>query len=166
MPTVFDGELFADYHQFYLADAGAVATAEPTPWTDADVGRRLHPEDRLVAISTARNMTVPVRVELHDAAPALDLAEADHLVQGSLLTAGEVVIAGCTDYLPDAARFNAPPGHLRVLAVFSGLGTISEDGLEGDDRYVLHLWPGQAVAVTVHRQWDDPAESLAAGPAA
>jgi hypothetical protein len=68
-----------------------------------------------------------------------------------------IAILGCTDYLPDAARFPVPPGELKAAIVFSGLGTVSEDGLDGDDRYTLHLWPGRADGVRVLKPWsDDP----------
>jgi hypothetical protein len=151
--VLFDGGIFADYHQFYLTDADGSGDL-PTDWTEDALSDRIACDDGVLLVTTARNMTVPVRVELHDAEPEIDTAAADHVVLGSLRTAGELVIAGCTDYLPDAARAEVPPGNLRAMVVFTGLGTLSEDGLEGEDRYAVHLWPSEDTGVAVLRQWD------------
>lgn len=151
--VLFDGGIFADYHQFYLTDADGGGDL-PTDYTEGEFRDRIASADGVLVVTTARNMTVPVRVELHDAAPDIDMAAADHVVLGSLRTEGELVIAGCTDYLPDAARAKVPPGNLRAMVVFTGLGTLSEDGLDGEDRYAVHLWPSEETGVTVLRQWD------------
>lgn len=153
MKLLFDAGIFADYHQFYLTDADG-GDDQPVDWTEAALRDRIVCENGLLLVTTARNMTVPVRVELHDAEPAIDMEAADHVVLGSLRTGGELVIAGCTDYLPDAARAKVPPGNLRAMVVFTGLGTLSEDGLEGEDRYTVHLWPCEETGVTVLHQWD------------
>ncbi|MGO4129403.1 hypothetical protein AB4Z01_33745 [Inquilinus sp. YAF38] len=152
MAVLFDGELFADYHQFYLSDAAGNAEM-PTDWTDEALRRRILCADGVLVVSTARNMTVPVRIELHDEEPQFDAGLADHIVIGDLRTSGEIVVAGCSDYLPDAARRSVPEGDLRVMIVFTGLGSLSEDGLAGEDRYVVHLWPGRGEGVAVLRQW-------------
>lgn len=36
-----------------------------------------------------------------------------------------------------------------------GLGTLSEDGLDRDDRYAVHLWPGKTEGIHVRKQWED-----------
>ncbi|MGU3496853.1 hypothetical protein ACLBXM_22645 [Xanthobacteraceae bacterium A53D] len=150
--VVFDGELMADYHQIYLADAAA-PPALAQQWTEETVRRRMLADARMVTFSTARNMTVPVCVELHTAEPKVDVASSDHAVQGSLTTSGMLVIAGLTDYLPDAKRISVPAGRLCALALSTGLGTLSANGLEGADRYTVHLWPCEQDGVTVLRQW-------------
>lgn len=149
---LFQGELFADYHQFYLQDTGSRSDASRL-WSDEDVEARIVTAPGFLAVSTARNMDVPVRVELHRA-PVSPPADADHAVEAAITSSGEIAIAGNSDYFPTAARFQAPVGPLRVLVVFTGLGTLSEDGLDGDDRYELHMWPGEPLAAPiVHRQW-------------
>ncbi|MGO1079726.1 hypothetical protein [Inquilinus sp. CA228] len=154
MAVLFDGELFADYHQFYLSDAAGGAEL-PTDWTDEALRRRILCAVGVLVVSTARNMTVPVRIELHHEQPQIAAEIADHIVVGDLHTSGEIVIAGCTDYLPDAARRSVPKGDLRAMVVFTGLGTINEDGVDGEDRYVVHLWPGESDGIAVLRQWDE-----------
>ena len=120
MTTVFEGTLFADYHQFYLADTES-ETDYSGEITDAAMTERIVWKGDVLAVFTARNMEVPVTVELHG-------ADADHVVEAGLRSSGTLVIAGCTDYLPTAARFSVPAGDLRARIVLAGPGTLSEDG--------------------------------------
>jgi len=62
------------------------------------------------------------------------------------------VIAGCTDYFPDAMRIPVPPAVYRVRVSYGGLDTLSDDGLEGDDHYRLQLWPATSIAISVLKQ--------------
>lgn len=152
---LFDGKLFADYFQIYLRCADTMAL--PDIWDDAIVAQRVSPGPGSLVISTARNMPVPLRVVLHAKRPALDPAGFDHLVEASLeVPSGQLVIAGLMEEPADDHA--VPPGRLGALVGFQGLGTLSPDGLDGDDRYAVHLWPGMAAAdraVIVHRQWQD-----------
>jgi hypothetical protein len=152
MPTIFEGKLFADYHQVYLCDA-IDPPSLPDEWPDDHLRRRVNLADRAHVISTARDMEVPVKVELHATRPTPDLA-VDHAVEASLRApSGKLIIAGLTDDIKSATQFAVPAGDLRALVLFAGLGMLSEDGLEGDDRYTVHLWPEKAGETVVHRQW-------------
>ena len=53
---------------------------------------------------------------------------------------GRVVIAGCTDYFPDAARIDLSPGQYRARVYYGKLNTLSPDGLDGNDHYKIVLW--------------------------
>lgn len=150
MAILFEGELFADYHQVYLVDALGNWNL-PTNWTDASVKAGILTAKAALIFGTARNMTVPVRVLLHAAEPVVDLQKADHVVIGDLETTGAAAIAGLTSDTP--TRFAVPAGNLRVKIVSTGLGTLSADGLDGDDRYAVHLWPGPPGGEQVLRQW-------------
>jgi len=156
MKPLFEGMLMADYHQFYVADAQA--EPEAAPWTDDDLRQGLLVGDAMISVSTARNMPVPVSLAWHEARPEFALAGVDHAVEASFVTTGEILLAGCTDSLSDAARFTVQPGPLRLLLLCHGLGTLSEDGLEGEDRYALHLWPEAPQPVRVLQQWEEPGE--------
>ncbi len=147
-------ELFADYFQFYLQDEAADGDLSDA-WTDEAVARMLAVGDGAVGVGTARNMDVPVTLELLDAEPPADLAGWDHATECSLQIRGDkLLIAGCTDYRPDAARIPVAPGSYRVRVYYGGLDTLSEDGLEGEDRYHLQLWPADAIAPRVLKQRD------------
>ena len=107
----------------------------------------------VVRIGTVRNMHVPVSVQILEREPNDDSAGWDHIVEASLdVPSGRIAIAGCTDYFPDAARIDVAPGTYRVRVSYGGLDTLSEDGLEGDDRYRLQLWPAPPIAVRVVKQ--------------
>jgi hypothetical protein len=151
---LYEGKLFADYFQLYLRCAETDDL--PELWDDAIVARRLNQGPGSLVLSTARNMTVPLRVLLHPARPAIDPAGFDHLVEAALdAPSGNLVIAGLME--EPIGGHAVPPGRLGALVGFQGLGTLSEDGLDGDDRYEVHLWPDAAAAgaVTVHRQWQE-----------
>ncbi|MEJ1117034.1 hypothetical protein V9K92_00900 [Phyllobacterium sp. CCNWLW109] len=154
MPILFDGMLLADYHQIYLEDA-AISASLPAIWRDGDVEARILVGKHSVTFATARNLSVPVRVELHDVKPEIDARTADHIVVGNFLTLGKIVIAGLLDYIPEAKHADVPAGNLCAMAVSTGLGTLSEDGIQGDDRYSIHLWPCEQKGVTVLRQWQN-----------
>lgn len=142
-------ELFADYFQFYLQDEAARGDLGGA-WDPAATQRRLAVAPGVVGFATARNMEVPVTLEFLDAAPSNDLAAFDHVAEGSLtLVTGPLVVAGCTDYLPDAARFPLEPGSYRVRLSCAGLGTLSADGLEGEDHYLVQLWPDSPIEARV-----------------
>lgn len=137
----FQYELFADYFQFYLQDEGASGGLGEA-WTEAALARRLAVGPGVVGVYTARNMTVPVTVEVHPSAPPDDRDAWEHVAEDSLeVPSGRVVVAGCTDYFPDAARIDVAPGVYRLRASFAGLDTLRDNGLDGDDRYRVQLWP-------------------------
>ena len=156
MTLLFDGELLADYHQVYLCDAALAPL--PDNYTDEAIARRVMAGPQGIIIHTERNMTVPLRVELFAQRPRLDLARFDHVAEcGFAAPSGTLVIAGLTDYVAAAARVRVPAGPLRALVAFENLGTSSEDGLEGDDRYSVHLWSGSGPRdVAVLRRWSPP----------
>ena len=156
MTILFDGKLMADYHQIFLADA-ANDPSTPEEVTDRHIRDRLLLAPGVLVLMTARNMVVPLRVELHGAEPGRFIEAADHVVVGGLASSGRIGIAGLTDYWPDAARAAVPPGDLCAMVVSRGLGSLSEDGLDGADRYEVHLWPGRSEGVRVLKQWQGPA---------
>lgn len=150
--TLFDGEIFADHHQFLLADADGSEDLSAA-WVQDAMLTRIACGKGVLIVTTARDMVVPLRVELHTAQPWIDLEAADHVVIGSLGTAGSLLIAGGTE-LSRATPVTVPPGRLQAMVAFSGLGRLSANGLEGEDRYTVHLWPGKGRGITVLREWD------------
>jgi len=142
--------LFADYHQFYLQDDDSTYGDLSEAWTDDATDRLLAVAPHVIGIGTARNVEVPVAVEVHDARPIFDLAAWDRVNLASVqVDSGSVVVAGCTDYFPDAFRIKVAPGTYEALICYFGLDTLSEDGLDGDDRYLVVLYPGRAQQVQV-----------------
>lgn len=150
---LFDGNLLADYFQIYLRDQSHPDL--PSDYTEETIGKRLMIGPHAAIVHTARNMIVPVSVEWHDARPQPDVERYQHVVEASFdCPSGVLIVAGLTDYEPSASRLAVEPGRLGVRANMSGLDTISEDGLEGNDRYLLQLWPSpQPLGLQVLKSW-------------
>lgn len=143
--SLFNGELFADYFQIYVRDQGRPDL--PATYSEEAISARLVVGPHAAVVHTARNMTVPVIVEWHDVRPPSETERYQHVVEASFnCPSGVVVLAGMTDYEPTAQRLSVKPGPLGIRVNMSGLNTISEDGLDGRDRYLIQLWPGQELS--------------------
>jgi hypothetical protein len=144
-------ELFADYHQFYVWDAGAKPQA-PEDYTEEDVRRLVKVAPNVVVIQPVRNMTVSVELALCVDDPGFDETRWDHVAECALeLPTGKLQVHECTG--GPVLDLNVAPGSYRLRALFSGLGTLSEDGLEGEDYYALVLWPGSNIPLRIVKQW-------------
>ncbi len=146
----YNYELFADYHQFYIQDDDEAKGDLGDSWSQEAVDRLLATASGTVGVGTVRNMDVPVSIEVHKSNPNINMNDWEHVVLCSLqCDTGSLVVAGCTDYFPDAARISVAPCVFDVLVCFKGLNTLSEDGLDGDDQYYVFLYPGEPREVTV-----------------
>jgi hypothetical protein len=135
-------EVFADYFQFYLRDA-EVQADPPIDYDEADVVLMVKAVPHLVVIQPVRNMNVPVEIEVLDRVPEQIEDGWDQIVEASLdLPSGRLEVMECTTGSVDT--IDLPPGTYRLRAHFGGLDTLSEDGLDGDDRYRISLWPAVA----------------------
>lgn len=151
-------ELFADYFQFYVADS-CFKTDTGTIWDISSTDRLVATGTDLIAIGTARNMGVPVLVEIGSTPPEDDFADWQQVVDCSLaVPSGSIVLLGCTDYLPDALHEPVSEKHFAARVSFRGLDQLSDDGLDGEDIYRIQLWPGMGGPITVRKQ--RPAEIL------
>jgi hypothetical protein len=156
MPILFSGELFADYHQIVLSDAGNPPW--PDDYNEENLWRRVMIAPGVLIIHTARNMNVPVRAELHETRPDIDLAAFDHVAETAIdCPSGKLVLAGITMYGGDPP-LTVPAGRLGVIITFAALATLRENDLEGDDHYAIHLWPDlhADTALRVLKQYEDP----------
>ncbi len=145
-------EIFADYFQFYLWDREMEPQA-PTDYSDDDTRRRIKTGPNVVVIQPARNMDVPVEMEILDAAPPDDLNEWDHVAEASLeLPSGKLQVHECTTGPVD--DLDVEPGTYRVRAYFGRLGELSADGLDGNDHYRIVLWRAPFEAIRVLKQYE------------
>ena len=148
----FEYSLFADSFQFYLQDESAEGDLSNS-WTQEAVDRLLAVAPGTIGVGTVRNMNVPVVVEISDIEPDTDLSAWDHVNECTVeVPSGRVVIAGCTDYFPDAARIELAPGAYRARIYYGGLSSLSEDGLDGDDHYKVVLWTAASRPLQVLKQ--------------
>lgn len=152
MKKSYSYTLFADYFQFYLEDV-SWDTDWSDIWTPERTDNLLATDQGVICIGTVRNMEAPVVVEVLDDEPTENPDNWDHITECSIeIKSGEMAIAGCTDYPPEAARINIEPGTYRARIFYGKLDSLSEDGLEGDDHYKVVLWPGERVDAKVIRR--------------
>ena len=136
----FELQIFADYHQFYIQDDDDRFGDLSEAWTDEAVSSLLAVSDHVVGIGTVRNSDVLVIVENCAVLPEFDADEWDRTNRTTLeCDTGRLVVAGCTDYFPDAFRLEAEPGTYDVLVGYRNLETNSENALEGDDSYHIFI---------------------------
>jgi hypothetical protein len=151
-------EIVADYFQIYVCDP-VYNDDWSELWTAQTVDDRIVALPHTVVFGTGRNMSVPVHIVVHEQQPDVDalIAPADHaVVSGIGCGTGQLKVAGCTDYLPDAFTLSTSPGHYGVAFLSFDLSTIDPvNCLEGDDRYALHVWPAAALLDTaVLKRWN------------
>lgn len=144
-------ELFANYFQSHLQDDDQALGNLADAWTeDATQRLRIAVAPGVVGVGTARNDTVVAELEVTAVEPALNAALWEHVVEADLHCAtGRIVIAGCTDYFPDARRLNVDRGKYRVRVLY-GAGTPGYDNAGDELAYRIQLWPtveAQPVAV-------------------
>ncbi|MCV6588668.1 MAG: hypothetical protein OIF57_06525 [Marinobacterium sp.] len=143
-------ELFADYFQIYLMDT---ETRDDTSeiWTDKALDLKLGLLPNTLAIGTFRNVDVPVEVDVYEQPPEIDLQQWDHASQGYFtITSGRCAVFGCTDYFPDAAFIELPPGKYTALSLARGLTSITEEWDDADDLYKVILWPSSVTDGSVN----------------
>lgn len=79
------------------------------------------------------------------------------------ITAYHPVDVGCTEYLPDAARFDMPAGRIRVRASRRNLAAAVHAGIESDEvpgtteQLRLQAWPAPFTAPHIIKRWAQPA---------
>lgn len=97
-------DVFADYHQFYIQDEPVEGNLGDS-WTPEATERLLALAPGTVGVGTVRNMTVPVDIEIYDRPLDESLDAWDQVNECTIqIESGRIVVAGCTDYFPDAAR--------------------------------------------------------------
>ena len=135
-----DLELFVDYNQFYVQDEPASGDLSEA-WTDEAVERILALAPGTVGVGTASNGNVSVAVEVLEATPAESLEPYDQVNECSLeIAQGPLVVAGCTDYFPEAMRIPVAPGVYRVRVSYC---------LSGEERYLVQLWQAPKIEIRV-----------------
>lgn len=134
--------LFADYFQFYIQDDDIKYGDLSDSWTTQATEQMLAKSDHGLGIGTVRNSTVPVFVEISKSLPTFNPTDWDRLNHAELACfTGRLVIAGCTDYFPDAQRIEVQPTTYAVVIGYKNITTVSENHCKGEDSYHLFLAP-------------------------
>ncbi|MFK0017644.1 hypothetical protein [Streptomyces sp. NPDC091027] len=158
-------ELFADYFQIHLMDddSEATETGIGDVWTEQAVLDGLGVGEHALAIGTAVNVFVEVAIDLLSGRPDDDSGDFDHVVEASLnLASGRLVVAGCTEHLPDAARFDMPAGWTRVRTSRRNLQAAAfpdpecEDEPEDKEEIRIQVWPALHSQPDIIKRWTPP----------
>jgi hypothetical protein len=153
MPLLFHAPFsaFADNFHFYIADSSVPAVAT-TAWTDESISQGALMLNGAVLIRTARTTPVPVELNVCDSPQENDLRGVDHAVSCSIhLPTGSLQAPRSSGKKGFSVQLS--PGHYEVQAMFSGLASVNARGIDGGDRYLVYLWPGEPHAPRVLKQW-------------
>ncbi len=130
------------YNQFYISDKNSPRkTNSVSFWTDEAFQDRLAIEDGILGIGTECYGPINGEVNIHEM-PLLDenFDQYDHVVEGGIsFKSGIIQILTC----PDSnviAELTVVTGIYLVRVYSKNLSTV--DGDEGDDYYIINIWPG------------------------
>ena len=140
-------DLDAAYYQLMLQDVALSISEDEIGtdwWTEEDQERLLSAKfnERLVVIGTFRDNVVPVAIEIFTSEPNFDSGTWDQISECSLEThTGDIYIMGNFDYLPERKKYYLGFLLAGVRVYYGGLKTIDDMGINGNDNYMIHLWP-------------------------
>jgi hypothetical protein len=157
-------EVQSDYGQIYIYDPATQADVDPATeeddplfraMDDATESRRFVGYDRglvdLLAPSQY-NWHAPMRIEVGDAAPPLDIDAWDHVVEVPLPVPSGTLVFEASGGGP-SVKTKIPPGTYR--ARLSGRGYVAGVGeIEGHESYRLQLWPAEESEPKLIKYWD------------
>lgn len=147
----------ADYHQFHVVDADLEEGCVPD-WTQREVDDLLAVGRGYVAVGTASDGCLGVRIEVHAGRPPIDPEAWDRIAESFVETsAGSVLVRGCMEYEPDSFRLEIPFASMSVRVMSSGLacGTDGSDGEgSGAERHVVQIWPKDVEGTTLVKRWN------------
>src|SRR5690606_15428309 len=105
-------------------------------------------------LSTARNMLVPVHIIVSEFAPSDESFDAWQQVNEASIEvpSGKIIIAGITDDPLLASRISLKAGRYRARIYDAHMDKLSEDGLDGEDHYRVHLWLAPSEDVRILKQ--------------
>jgi hypothetical protein len=140
-PWSVEFEIFASHYQFVVGDIGQTNDLE-TIWDDpsaTDVQFAPGASGQLVGVGTKRFGTVPVTVSWYPEEPKLDPRGIDRINECGLTI---VTSVGVGNYVSDTELkpVDIGPGTYGLRVLYEGQKQVVNDQ-EGNDRYVVQLWP-------------------------
>lgn len=133
-----------DFNQFIVFDSTVDFEDLYEKWTDETVESMFVQGHGYIAIGTMRNFYAPVLIRFESDRP-VPAGSVDKTAHGVLdVPSGVLEVSGSTDNGLSGGTLNVPPGKYLVLVEYLNLGSIADDGIEGDDRYVITLTKSDA----------------------
>ena len=159
MTTTTELTLFADYFQIHVSSADSDGDLSDA-WTDQAVADHLAVAPGALGIGTVVNVNVSVTVVLLAQEPSDDSSEFDHVVEAGLdVSLGRLMVLGCTDYAPEAATFEVPPGRNRVRVSRSNLARAAQADADSDEspetteKIRIQVWPAPESPAKIIKRW-------------
>ena len=153
----FEFNIYAAYHQIELSGVDG-DSSDLANITDEDLNRWIKVGSSCIAIYTARFKRSPVVVEFHEHEPSSDLAVWSHVAEASLSLGDQRLwLAGLWDSSPNVCHFEDQPGSYRLRAFYGGLKSVTDPDGEGEDHYLLILWPAPPRELVILKQYIRPA---------
>jgi hypothetical protein len=158
--TVHNLLVFADNFQFHLQDQLEDCDYAEN-WNDSLLTRLFAYGDKVVGIGTMRDLDCEVTLEIYDKPMESqlmhqdpDMEDADHVVQCNIeIPSGKLMITGCITDPEDTIKIDVTPGHYGVRVFWSNLEKTDELGFEGDDHYLVQLWPDTYFDDVILKYW-------------
>ena len=149
---------YTSHCQFYIADKDSDReTGSDNFWTKDAFNDRLAIEDGILGVGI--ECYGPVKGELHllsEPGNYIDMDQFDHIVEAGLdIRSGVIQILDCPTSTVEL-EVNVIPGRYRVRVYSSNLASV--DGDEGDDFYMIEIWPGSATERKVLKRYSRAAD--------
>ncbi|MEQ8470516.1 MAG: hypothetical protein RIC35_04990 [Marinoscillum sp.] len=145
---------YTAYNQFYIRDKDSNGdTGSPTFWSQEAFKDRLAEGDGLLGVSTESYGFINGYLYLLEKPKDLtELDVFDHVVEASVqIKSGVLQIIDCPNSSVEL-EIKLSPGVYRVRIYSLGLGTDEDD--EGDDSYIIELWPDSKQNRKVIKRWN------------
>jgi hypothetical protein len=157
---VYNLHVFADNFQFQLQDQ--IEDCEyPEYWNDALLTQLFVSGNRIVGIGTVRDLDIDLTLEIYadpmdekQLEEEPDVSHCDHAAQTNLeLPSGKLLITGCTTDYEETIKLDLPAQYYGVRIFWQELDSIDELGFEGEDKYLIQLWPNTYFEEGVIKLW-------------
>lgn len=152
--------VFADNFQFHLQDKRSECDY-PESWNEEIMNGLFVAGSNVIGIGTVRDLDVEVTLQImptpmdeKDKDKLPELEDWDHAVQCTLdVPSGELLIAGPTEDIEQAAKLTVEPGRYGVRIFWGNLENVDEIGFEGDDVYKIVMWPDTDLETRILKRW-------------
>lgn len=150
----FNSNLSVAYSQIYIEDYSCGFHVHDKTWNDEEMSSMLCVGRNFIIIGTVRSIQVPFFIEILEFEPQLDLNQWDHVNECTIQIGLGVLVSGDFDTEGEMLKIDLTQGIYEVRVCYRGLGTISWDGLEGEDSYHVYMWPASnLIPKSVLKQW-------------
>ncbi|MDX3071131.1 hypothetical protein [Streptomyces sp. MI02-7b] len=155
--------LFADHCRIDLCDDSSEGDLSRA-WTARATADHVAVTEDALGIGTVVNLCVAVDIEILLQPPSDDSPRFDHVAEAGVhVPSGSLVVLGCGDYGPGAARFAVAPGWNRVrvskrdmaLASRAHAGSQEDsDDMDAAERIRVQQLPGPRTPTRVIKRWN------------